>query len=200
MPAAMEGIMRVLQLLKAGFQRANQLLVRVCPAGVFENTFFARIHMLFFMLVVMGPVMGLITWQGQKRVDDLMARGTPAVATVTKATITRVKSTTYSLDLVWRDTQGAQRRLEGFTVSPGFYGQVTRAKQPASVRIKYLADETTSTRRTVATDDHVRNSDGGGLMRVFLIMGLIGVPGTVLMTLWRNRRLLQARVARLAAV
>jgi hypothetical protein len=193
----MEGIMQALRLLKAAFQHINQLLVRVCPAGMFENTFFARIHLLFFMLVVMGPVVALMSWQGQKRVDDLLARGTPAVATVTKATITRVKSTTYSLDLVWRDTHGAQRRLEGFTVSPGFYGQVTRAKQPATVRIQYVPDQTTSARRTVATDDHVRNSDGGGLMRVFLVMGLIGIPGTVLMTLWRNRRLRRARLARI---
>jgi hypothetical protein len=193
----MEGIMQALRLLKAAFQHINQLLVRVCPAGMFEYTFFARIHLLFFMLVVMGPVVALMSWQGQKRVDDLLARGTPAVATVTKTTITRVKSTTYSLDLVWRDLQGAERRLEGFTVSPGFYGQVTRAKQPATVRIQYVQDQTTSTRRTVATDDHVRNSDGGGLMRVFLVMGLIGIPGTVLMTLWRNRRLCRARLARI---
>jgi hypothetical protein len=196
----MEGIMQALQALRAAFGHINRLLVRVLPAGVSENKFFARIHLLFFMLVVMGPPFALISWQGQKRVDDLLARGTSAVATVTKATITRGKSTTYSLDLAWRDTRGAERRLEGLTVSANYYGQVTRTKPPAKVRIKYLPDETTSTRRTVATDDHVRNTDGGGMMRVFLIMGLIGIPGTVLMTLWRNRRLRRARAARLAEV
>jgi hypothetical protein len=199
-PAATEGIMRALQSLKTLFGRVNHFLVRVCPAGVFENTVFARIHLLFVMLIIMGPVFGLVSWQSQKRVDDLLVRGTIAEATVTKATITRGKSTTYSIDMVWRDRQGAQRRLEGFTVSAGYYSRLTRMRPPAKLQIKYLPDETTSTRRTVAIDDHMRNSDGAGLMRVFLIMGLIGVPGTALMTFWRNHRLRRERAARLMAV
>lgn len=192
--------MGALQSLKGLFGLINQLLVRVCPAGLFDNTLFARIHLLFFMLIVMGPVFGLISWQSQKRVDDVLMRGTVAEAIVTKTTITRGRSTTYSIDIVWHDTRGAARRLEGFIVSPGYYGQITSARQPAKVRIAYLADETTSVRRTVAPFDHVRNSDGEGLARVFLIMGLIGIPGTVLMTLWRNWRLRRERAARLRTV
>ena len=104
--------MRALQSLNAVFASINQFLVRVCPAGMFDNTFFARIHLLFFMMIIMGPVVGLISWQNQRRVDDVLLRGTVAEAIVTKTTITRGKSTTYSIDIVWHDTQGAQRRLD----------------------------------------------------------------------------------------
>lgn len=192
--------MSAFQSLKRAYNAVTCLCERFLPGGLMENTVFGRVHLMFFMAIVMGPIVAGFSWQNQKRVDDVLMRGTVAEAIVTSYKATHGKGTTYSLDIVWRDTQGAERRVEGFVVSGGFYNRVTSSRQPAKIRIAYLAEETTSARRTVAPYDHARNADGAGLMRMFLLMGLVGVIGTAIMTLWRNRRLRRERLARVLTV
>jgi hypothetical protein len=185
----MEGIMRLSEALKAMSKAIGRQISRILPGGLRDKTGTGWSHSAFFMLALIGPLFALVCWYGQARVDDVLRRGATAEATVSKMTITRMKSTSYAVDIVWRDTQGQVRTIERMSVSAGFYNLIAAAKAPQKVHIKYLTDEPVSRLRTALTDDIAQNTESGGMIPMWLGVGLFGFLATAVMTFWRRRRI-----------
>jgi hypothetical protein len=163
-------------------------LRRTIPRGLLDNTVFDRIRLGFYLMILLGPFFAVLGWQNQQRVDDILRHGATAEASVTRTQISRGKGTAYMVDIAWRDARGTQHRVEQLSVSAAYFSQITRTNSP-KVPVKYLTDRET-TRRTVAlTDDASWNSEGSRMIPSWLVATLLGLAGTALMTLWRNRKL-----------
>jgi hypothetical protein len=195
----MEGFMRLSEALKAISGAIGRQSRRVLPGGLHDNSGIGWSQSAFFMLIFIGPIFALVCWYGQSRVDDVLQRGAAAEATVVKMTITRMKSTSYSVDIVWRDKQGVDRSIERMTVSAGFYNRIAAAKAPQKVNIKYLADQPVSRLQTVLTDDTTQNTESGGMIPMWLGVALFGFVATAVMTFWRRRRMRRGANCRRAA-
>ena len=96
---------------------------RTVPDSLLERTILGRIRLMFFALIWVGALFAYLSWQSQKRIDDVLARGTVADARVTR---TRVLGRDYLADIEWYDQAGAQERIEDFSVSPAFFNEIAR--------------------------------------------------------------------------
>jgi hypothetical protein len=184
----MEGVVRLSEALKAISGAIGGQIRRVPPGGVRGKSGVGWSQSAFFMLIFIGPFFALVCWYDQARVNEVLRRGVATEATVVKMTVTRMKSTSYSVDIVWRDTQGVDRSIERMTISAGFYNRIAAANAPQKVNIKYLADEPVSRRRTALTDDVAQNTESGGMIPMWLGVGLFGFVATAVMTFLRRRR------------
>jgi hypothetical protein len=185
--AAARATMRALHELTTA---AGAIARRVGPAmsrALLGHTLFHRVLQCFLVLITLGPYLVLVGWQNQNRVDDILRRGVTAEASVARTEVINGKSTSYAIDLAWRDAQGVQHRVEQVRVSAAYFGQITRDSSP-KVRIKYLVDRETS-RWTVATlDDPSWNSGGTRIVAPWLVSTLLGLAVVALMILWPRRR------------
>jgi hypothetical protein len=162
----------------------------VLPGGLMDFTVAGRIHMILFFMTFVGPIVALICWQTQNRIDDVLEHGIIAQATVTEVKefrVMRTRDPTHSVSIVWRDIYGGERRV-GLGISATYFRSIKATKAPAVVPIRYLPNEPTSFRNTVLTDDTQRNSDSGAMARFFLAIGLLSFVVTALMTWWRRRK------------
>jgi hypothetical protein len=189
--AAARATMRALHKLTTA---AGAIARRAGPAisrAVLGYTLPHRILQCLLMLIILGPYLVLTGWQNQNRVDDILRRGVIAEASVTRTEVINGKSTSYAIDLAWRDAHGVQRRVEQARVSAAYFGQITRDSS-RKVRIKYLADRETS-RWTVATlDDPSWRSGGTRSVAPWLVSTVVGLAVVALMILWPRRRHLGA--------
>lgn len=154
-----------------------------------EKKVFARVRLYLLILTIVAPLFALLAFANQMRIDRILARGAVADATVTKAEITHGKSTRHYFDLVWRDRQGAQRKITGMEVSEEYYRRITGVSPAATVRVSYLADAGTSKLRTVVIDDPEYASYGWRLVWPWLLGFLASLAGTIWMRRSRRRRM-----------
>jgi hypothetical protein len=169
---------------------------RALKRGLLLHSLFDRIRFGCFIMIILGPLFGVAEWHNQRRVEDILGRGATAAASVTKSKVTRGRSTTYTIDLAWRDANGTQHSVEQMKVSAAFFGLVTRRNPPPKVLIKYLTDRET-TRRTVALlDDPTWKPNPANLLPAWTVPSLTGLIGLALLTLWRGWR--RRRTAQMA--
>jgi hypothetical protein len=167
---------------------------RALKRGLLLHTYFDRLRFGCVLMIVLGPVFGVVEWHNRQRIEDILARGAVTEAAVTGTRVTTGRSTTYSVDLAWRDTQGMQHSVAQMTVSSAFYSQVTRVSPPKA-RIKYLTDREASRRTIALLDDPPRKPNRANLLPGWMVPSLMGLIGLALLTLWRSWR---RRVARMA--
>lgn len=177
------------RLLAGAIARPIRWLI---PSGLLDNTIFDHVRLCFFLLILFGPLFALAGWESQHRVDDILRRGATTEAAVTGSKVIRHKGTTYTLDLAWRDARGTAYRIEALSVSAAYFNQVSRMGPAPTIRITYLTDRAASRRSVALTDDPGWSSEGSRMIPAGLIPGLLGLAGTVVMTLWRNRRIRRA--------
>jgi hypothetical protein len=169
---------------------------RALKRGLVMHTFYDRIRFACCVMIILGPIFGVVEWHNRQRTADILARGVAAEATVSNSKVTSGRSTTYSIDLAWRDAQGAQQRVEQMTVSAGFFGWLTRTNPPPKILIKHLADRETSRRTVVLLDDIIWKPNPNNMLPAWTVPSLMGAIGLALLTLWRTwRRRRRAQLA-----
>jgi hypothetical protein len=156
---------------------------------------FGKVRMLFGLAAIGGPIMAFLGWQDVQRIDQLEKDGIEAVAVIDGAT--RKKSrrggTTYSVNLVWKDAQGGERKVEGLSISQGFAGQIIRGDKIVrdAVKVKYLAGDPDISPIIVEDKNRQEESDTF-MMQGGLVAGGIGIAGSGLLLLLARRRKEQA--------
>jgi hypothetical protein len=161
---------------------------RALQRGLLLHTIFDRIRFACCLMIVLGPFFGAVEWHNRQRIADILARGAAAEATVTNPKVTSGRSTTYSIDLAWRDAQGAQHRVEQMTISAGFFSWLTRTSPPPKIRIKHLTDRETSRRTVALLDDTTWKPNPSNMLPAWTVPSLMGAIGLALLTLWRTWR------------
>jgi hypothetical protein len=161
---------------------------RALKRGLLPHTVFDRIRFACCVMIVLGPVFGVVEWHNRQRIADILARGAAATATVSNPKVTSGRSTTYSIDLAWRDALGATHRVEQMTVSAGFFGWLTRTNPPPKILIKHLTDREASRRTVVLLDDASWKPNPNNMLPAWTVPSLMGAIGLALLTLWRAWR------------
>lgn len=161
---------------------------RAVKRGLLMPTFFDRLRFVCFVLIILGPIFGVIERNNRQRLETILAQGTIAQANVTRTRVTSNRSTTHSIDLAWRDAQGAQHKVEEMVVSPGFYGWLTRTSPPPKILVKYLTDRQTSRRTIALLDDPPRKPNPANLLPAWTMPSIMGLIGLALLALWRTVR------------
>jgi hypothetical protein len=178
--------MRTLHELPSATGPIARRIGRAIWRGLRGDTVFDRLRLVCAMMIVLGPFLGVIEWYNTHRIDHILQRGVPALATVTGTEVSKGRSTTYTVDLTWRDARGTEHRVTRMVVLAPFFAQVTHTTPPPKVRIKYLADRETSRRNVVLLDDstfRIKRPIPG-----WLFVSLMGLAGLVPLMLWRSWR------------
>jgi hypothetical protein len=179
--------MRALDTLNTA---AGAITRRAGPAAsraLLGHTLSQRILQCILMLMIFGPYLLLVDWQNRSRADEILRRGVTVEANVTGTEVIRGKSTSYAIDLAWRDAQGAQQRVAQVRVSAEYFEQITRAPS-ANVRIKYLADRELSRRTVGALDDPSWRRAATRTISSSLVSTLLGLSVVAVMILLPRRR------------
>jgi len=90
-----------------------------------------------------GCGMSAVSWWRLAHFNNVMARGTKAIAVIDRAhTISRKSMPTHTINLIWKDSNGEPRRANGVAISSMFAMGVIRdgVLIVPAVEIRYLAD------------------------------------------------------------
>jgi hypothetical protein len=185
--------MGALHDLKIAIGATVRRIGRAIWRGLRGDTVFDRMRLVCVALIAFGPLVGVFEWYTTHRIDHILQHGVPALATVTGTAVSKGRSTTYSVDLAWRDANGTTHRVTRMVVLAPFFGEITRTTPAPLVRIKYLADRETGRWTVVLLDDSTfrlaRPIPGS------LFVSLMGLAGLVLLMLWRSCRRRAAQIA-----
>jgi hypothetical protein len=178
--------MRTLQDLTIATGAIAHRIGRAIWRGLRADTVFDRLRLICAVMIVLGPLLSVIEWYNTHRIEHILQHGVPALATVTGTEVSKGRSTTYSVDLAWRDAHGTAYHVTRVVVLPPFFAQVSRTTPAPKVRIKYLADRETSRWTVALLDDatfRLKRSIPG-----WLVVSLMGLAGLVPLMLWRSWR------------
>jgi hypothetical protein len=168
LPEAKRGLIR----------RTGNRLKRLLAAGA--DRFEGRLLFILLACLVAGPGGAYLGWTDGQRHQDVNRRGIETIASIEggrKSTWKHVD--TYSLNLAWKDTAGAERHAKDVSLVGALKNKIIKNDrlQVGEVRIKYLADDASADPIFVESvgdnqfDDNLLLYGGMGLAGI----GVVGV-------------------------
>ncbi|TDR87161.1 hypothetical protein [Enterovirga rhinocerotis] len=149
--------------------------------GSIVNWVVGKLKWLLIIAAIGGPVSAFIGWQDVQRVNDVVAKGQEAEATIVSAVRKkgRRSGTSYAVDLAWKDDKGADRTAEEVRVSTALSNRLFRGDRIVvdTVRIKYLADSPGKAGVVLVDDIKEELALDRFMMIGGSIVGLIGLIG-----------------------
>jgi hypothetical protein len=169
-----------------------------------------KIKFLFAGMAVIGPVLAIIAVWDAMHIRNVLANGTETLATIEggKRRLSKRGSESFAINLTWTDAEGAQRRVDGVSISNDFARKVVAApgvrvgntfgieQSPnwqltrATVRIKYVASRPDSPVIPEDAAERLRLDDGQ--VPFWSVITMIGLAGLGLFYFVGRRRRAQA--------
>lgn len=149
--------------------------------GALGGWLMGKLKWLLVAAAIFGPVSAIVGWTDVDRVNDVVAKGLAAEATIVSAVRKkgRRSGTSYYVNLAWKDASGASRTAEDVRVSNAMAGRLFRNDRIAvdRVAIRYLADQTDKAGVVLVDDVDEELELDRFMMYGGALVGLVGLLG-----------------------
>lgn len=143
---------------------------------------------------VIGPFLGYTSMQDLSRYDALKESGVNTQAYIEGATETerrkrgRTRGSSYSLDLVWLDASGAERRAKSVGITSDLANRVIKNNEIVMNELPILYMESDASVEPAIVQDMPKQVDQAGFMRTAgFVGGGIGILGFLAVMFMRRR-------------